>query len=81
MLLLKPGFSPLGVTRLYTHSRSQMFVFMFHESRRTLKFGANSMFAMSTFAAPVQSDTPDALYPVKPSPVRMLAPSVSVQIA
>ena len=51
-LLLKPGFLPLGVTRLYTHSRSQTFVFMFHESRSILQFSANSIFQTSTFFAP-----------------------------
>ena len=51
-LLLNPGFLPLGVTRLYTHSRSQTLVFMFQESRRTFVFSANSMFHTSTLAAP-----------------------------
>lgn len=56
----KPGFAPLGVTRLYTHSRSHMFVFMFQLSSITLKFGASSMFGTSTFAAPCHCDAPFA---------------------
>ncbi len=80
-MLFKPGFLPFGVTRLYTHSRSQMFVFMFHESRMPLKLDGNSISRGMTLAAPVQVDLPLALKPVKPKPVRMLAPSVRVHTA
>jgi hypothetical protein len=78
MLLLNPAFSPFGVTRLYTHSRSHTFVFMFQESMSTLKFSGTSIFHTSTFAAPFQVGTPEGPLPVKPSPVRMLAPSVKI---
>ena len=61
MLLLKPGFLPFGVTLLYTHSRNHTLVFMFHESRRILKFGGNSINPILTLAAPSQSDLPDVL--------------------
>src|SRR5712691_446985 len=59
MLLLNPGFSPLGVTRLYMHSRSHTFVLMFHELMSTLKFSGTSIFHMSTFAALFQVVAPD----------------------
>src|SRR5260221_10689886 len=59
MLLLNPAFSPLGVTRLYMHSRSHTFVLMFHESMSTLKFSGTSIFHTSTFAAPFQVAAPD----------------------
>ena len=71
---LNPGFFPLGVTRLYTHSLNHTLVFIFHESRRTLKFEGNSIFVTETLAAPSQSDAPVELYPVKPRPVKILAP-------
>ncbi len=71
MLLMWPGFLPFGVTRLYTHSRSQTFVFMFHESKRTLKLGANSICMIFTFAAPSQVDSPLGPNPVKPRPVKI----------
>ena len=74
MLLRKPGFLPAGVTRLYTHSRSQTFVFMFHESSRTFIFGANSMSQILTFAAPSHTVAPVELNPVNPRPVKMAAP-------
>src|ERR1700683_5323339 len=61
MLLRNPGFLPLGVTRLYTHSLSHMLVLMFHESKRTLKLGANSITGILMFAAPCQSDWPVGL--------------------
>ena len=76
MLLLKPGFLPAGVTRLYTHSRSQTLVFMFQESSMILKFGASSIWRMLTLAAPSQSDWPLGLNPVNPRPVRMLEPLI-----
>jgi hypothetical protein len=78
MLLLNPAFLPFGVTRLYTHSRSHTFVFMFQESMSTLKFSGTSIFHTSTFAAPFQVGMPEGPLPVKPSPVRMLAPSVKI---
>lgn len=74
MLLKLPGFLPFGVTRLYTHSRSQTFVFMFHESKRTLKLGASSICITFTFDAPPQVDSPFGPNPVKPRPVKILAP-------
>jgi hypothetical protein len=61
MLSLKPPFFPFGVTLLYMHSRSQTFVFIFHESRRTLKLGANSMFMILTLAAPSHSEAPEGV--------------------
>lgn len=78
MLLLKPGFLPLGVTRLYTHSRNQTFVFIFHESRRTFMLGANSIVRTFTFAAPSQRVSPRGPKPVKPNPVSMAAPLMTI---
>lgn len=74
MLLLNPGFSPFGVTRLYTHSRSQTLAFMFQESRMIFMFGANSIVQTFTFAAPSQRVSPRGPKPVKPRPVNMEAP-------
>ena len=74
MLLRKPGFLPFGVTRLYTHSLNQMLVFMFQESRTILKFEGISITLACTLAAPSHKDAPEGEYPVKPKPVRMLAP-------
>lgn len=69
-----PAFFPFRPTRLYTQLRSQTLVFIFQLSRRTLKFGANSMFMMSMLAVRFQSVSPDLVYPLKPSPVRIDAP-------
>jgi len=59
MLLLKPAFLPLGVTRLYTHSRSHTLVLMFHESTSILKLLGTSMANTLTFAAPFQLGAPE----------------------
>jgi hypothetical protein len=56
MMLQNPAFFPLGVTRLYTDSLSQTLVVMFHESFKTLKFGASSTNRILAFAAPSQRD-------------------------
>ena len=69
-----PGLLPLGVTRLYTHSLSQIFVLMFQESSKVLKFEGSSTSSILMFVAPSQRDSPDGPNPVKPSPVKILAP-------
>lgn len=74
MLLENPGFLPAGVTRLYIHSLNQTFVLIFQESNKILKFGANSMFQMLTFAAPSQSVAPEVEVPEYPRPVTIAAP-------
>ena len=74
MLLLNPGFLPFRATRLYMVSLSHTFVFIFQESRRILKLGGHSINGILTFAAPSQQLLPEGVKPVKPRPVRMLAP-------
>ncbi len=49
-------------------------VFMFQASSNTLKFAGNSMTKTSTFEAPFQVVVPEGEIPVKPKPVRILAP-------
>lgn len=72
-----PGFSLFLVTRLYTHSRSQMLVLIFHAATSPLKFSGISKASGSTLDAASHCDVPEESKPEKPSPVTMLAPYVA----